>query len=123
MDSQIKSQNETNNEHLVLSTLTSLQDMMQQDSKSFGNILPNFLNVWLDLGAGRYSPMPKSQVRMNIRIKALGCVEYCVKCLEAKDVMLLRKEVLKKLTIPLDDHKRLVRKAAVDAKNNWCLAN
>ena len=95
---------------------------MQQDSKSFAKILPNFLKVWLELGVGGENHAVKSQIRMNIRIKALNCVELCVKCLEAKDIVILRKEVMKKLIFPLDDHKRLVRKAAVNAKNSWCLA-
>ena len=66
--------------------------------------------------------MVKSPIRMDIRIKALNCVELCVNNLEAKDVVILRKDVMKKLSFPLDDHKRLVRNAAVRAKNNWCLA-
>ena len=95
---------------------------MQQDAKGFADILPNFLKVWLQLGVGGDDDMVKSETRMKIRIKALNCVELCVKCLEAKDIVILRKEVIKKLTLPLDDRKRLVRKAAVNAKNSWCLA-
>ena len=94
---------------------------MQQDAKGFADILPNFLKVWLELGLGD-DDMVKSETRMKIRIKALNCVELCVQCLEAKDIVILRKEVMKKLTLPLDDRKRLVRKAAVNAKNSWCLA-
>ena len=95
---------------------------MNQDSKSFANILPNFLNVWLDMGAGGNGLNGNLKISMNIRIKALACVENGVKCLDTKDVLLLRKTVLKKLSAPLDDRKRLVRKAAADAKNNWSLA-
>ena len=96
---------------------------MQQDLKSFADILSNFLNVWLDLGVGSHTNLGKCQTQMSIRIKALACVEESVKCLEPKDVVLQRKGVLKRLSLPLDDRKRLVRKAAVDAKNAWCLAN
>ena len=95
---------------------------MQQDLKSFAEILLHFLNAWLDLSAKTYDSVSNGQT-MNIRIKALECVEKSVKCLEAKDVVLHRKEVLKKLSISLDDRKRLVRKAASNAKNAWCLAS
>ena len=95
---------------------------MQQDLKSFAGILLHFLNAWLDLSTSKYASVSNGQ-RMNIRIKALECVENSVKCLEPKDVVLQRKEVLKKLSISLDDRKRLVRKSASNAKNAWCLAS
>ena len=94
---------------------------MQQDLKSFAGILLHFLNAWLDLSAKTYNGVSNGQT-MNIRIKALECVEKSVKCLEPKDIVLHRKEVLKKLSVSLDDRKRLVRKAASNAKNAWCLA-
>ena len=94
---------------------------MQQDIKRFASILPHFLNVWLDMSRREPQNGSKGQ-SMKIRIKALECVESSVKCLEPKDVMLQRKDVLKKLSIPVDDRKRLVRKAAAGAKNAWCLA-
>ena len=110
-------------DELVMSTLVALHDLMKQDLKSFADILPNFLSVWLDIGAGRQMNTSQTQTKMKIRIKALACIENCVKCLEPKDVILLKKDVLKKLSVPLDDRKRLVRRAAVDARNSWCLAN
>ena len=90
--------------------------------KSFGGILLHFLKAWLDLSTRTYTSVNNGQT-MNIKIKALECVENSVKCLELKDVVLQRKEVLKKLSISLDDRKRLVRKAASNAKNAWCLAS
>merc|ERR1712087_408268 len=72
--SALKSRKETENDELVLATLSSLQDLMLQDPKSFANILPNFLNVWLQLGCGG-EKNKISQANMSIRIKALNCVE------------------------------------------------
>ena len=95
---------------------------MQQDMKSFAEILPNFLNVWLDMGSDKNIDSNLGPVSMHVKIKALGCVENSVKCLETKDVILERKQVLKKLLIPIDDRKRLVRKAAANARNAWCIA-
>ena len=95
---------------------------MKQDVKSFAEILPNFLNVWLDMGSSKNLETNQDQISMHVKIKALHCIENSVKCLEAKDVMLERKQVLKKLLTPLDDRKRLVRKAAADARNAWCIA-
>ena len=110
------------NEDVMMATLQALYDLMQQDVKSFADILPNFLNVWLDLGSNKHSATDQKPISMHVRIKALQCIEKSVKCLEAKDVVLERKQVLKKLLIPLDDRKRLVRKAASDARNTWCTA-
>ena len=93
---------------------------MLQDPKSFANILPNFLNAWLQLGCvGEKGE--NAQANMSVRIKALNCVENCVQCLEQKDVVIMRRDVMKKLSLALDDRKRLVRKAAAMAKNKWCL--
>ena len=117
------SQNGTNADQLIFSTLVALDELMQQDAKNFAEILPNFLTVWLDLGAGKITCDTDSKINMKIRIKALSCVQNCVNCLEPKDVILLRKEVVKKLSSGIDDHKRLVRKAAANARNSWCLAN
>jgi len=118
----LKCNGENNSDEIILSTLDSLYDLMQQDLKSFAGIMLHFLNPWLDLSTRTYAIGNNGQT-MNIRIKALECVENSVKCLEPKDVVLQRKEVLKKLSISLDDRKRLVRKSASNAKNAWCLAS
>jgi len=119
----LKGQNGTNADQLIFSTLVALDELMQQDAKNFAEILPNFLTVWLDLGTGKITCDTDSKINMKIRIKALSCVQNCVNCLEPKDVILLRKEVVKKLSSGIDDHKRLVRKAAANARNSWCMAN
>ena len=113
---------EKRNEEVIIATLEALHDLMKQDMKSFAGILPNFLNVWLDMSSNNNLDVSQEPLTMNIKIKALKCVENSVKCFEANDVVLERKQVLKKLLIPLDDRKRLVRRAASDARNAWSVA-
>lgn len=60
-------------------------------------------------------------VFQNVRIMALECIrEYTLTC--PTHVLLPHKiDVIMQLAECLDDHKRLVRKKAVEARSNWFL--
>jgi DNA repair/transcription protein MET18/MMS19 len=54
-----------------------------------------------------------------VRVKALQCLALTVSQLKTELVIPFRKQVIKKLTIPLDDKKRAVRLEAVKCRTKW----
>jgi DNA repair/transcription protein MET18/MMS19 len=55
----------------------------------------------------------------NVRAKALKCLALTVIRLRTELVIPFRKQVIKKLTVPLDDKKRVVRLEAVKCRTKW----
>jgi DNA repair/transcription protein MET18/MMS19 len=55
----------------------------------------------------------------NVRAKALTCLALTVAKLRRELVIPYRKQVVKRLTIPLDDKKRIVRLEAVKCRSKW----
>jgi hypothetical protein len=101
-------------EKLALASLTSVKDLLDHEPKNFGSFLSTFLPMWLDLSCDMERPI-------QVRIKALECLKAASKA-ESKDVVPHKKEVVKRLTPTLGDHKRLVRQAAAAARNHWCMS-
>ena len=60
---------------------------------------------------------------MSARISALECVRAAKKVMSDSDIVSNKKETMTMLTLACDDKKRLVRQAAVNAKNSWCFWN
>lgn len=57
---------------------------------------------------------------MSVRISSLRCI-HAVSSFPAHEVLPFRTRVLRALARPLDDRKRLVRRAAVRARTDWFL--
>ena len=104
-----------NHPELVLAALASVKDVLENDVQSFAqDLIPSLLPLWLEIASSNSTPM-------EVKIKALECIKIASK-METKDLMMHKKQVMSHLNVALDNKKRLVRKAAVEAKNAWCLS-
>ncbi|KAL0109927.1 hypothetical protein PUN28_013521 [Cardiocondyla obscurior] len=100
-----------NNERLVLWTLTSFKLLLDTKHEIFSDNLQCVIPRLLQLSTYRL---------MDIRIAAVECLAHYANY----PVILInpyKQTVLDKLGIIIDDRKRLVRKAAVDARIRWYL--
>lgn len=100
--------------NMKLASLGCLTDLLDLEPEKFGPYLATFVPLWMKLSQDKKQDL-------KVRIKALECVKMSAKS-EGTLVTLMKKEVVKSLTPALDDHKRLVRQMAVQARNSWCLA-
>lgn len=99
------------NEHLVLWTLISLKLFLNTKHDVFSDNLQCVIPRLMQLSMHRI---------MGVRIAALECLAHCANY----PVILInpyKETVLDKLGIIIDDRKRLVRKAAVEARTRWYL--
>ena len=77
-------------------------------------MVASLLPLWLEVATCPEAPM-------KARIAGLECVKAAKKAVPASDIVVHKKETLQSLTQACDDKKRLVRLAAVNAKNTWCM--
>ncbi|OAD54066.1 MMS19 nucleotide excision repair protein like protein, partial [Eufriesea mexicana] len=99
------------NEQLIFVTLTMLNLLLESKHNIFSDKIQCFIPRLLKLF------MYKT---MKVRIAALECLtNYC----NYPTILIntYKQDVLEKLLIPIDDRKRLVRKAAVKARTRWFL--
>ncbi|TRZ00451.1 hypothetical protein DNTS_034560 [Danionella cerebrum] len=94
-----------------LSTLCCLQPVLLESPAALGSQLEALVSRLLALS---------SSPAMKVRITSLSCVHALARLPEAL-VLPFRARVLKALSAPLDDKKRLVRKEAVAARGEWFL--
>ncbi|KAM8836399.1 MMS19 nucleotide excision repair protein homolog isoform 4-T4 [Spinachia spinachia] len=94
-----------------LSTLSCLQPVLIEP--------PPALIQQLEALVGRLLGLTSSAV-MSVRIASLRCI-HSISCFPAHEVLPFRARVLRALSRPLDDHKRLVRREAVRARAEWFL--
>ncbi|KAL6094473.1 mms19 [Pungitius sinensis] len=94
-----------------LSTLSCLEPVLVEP--------PPALIQQLEALVGRLLGLTSSGV-MSVRIASLRCI-HCISCFPAHEVLPFRARVLRALSRPLDDHKRLVRREAVRARAEWFL--
>ena len=102
------------NEKLILTSLTCLRDLLEQEPEKFAPFLSTVLPLWLKMAQ-------EKERSMRVRIQALECIKMAAKA-DTKEIVPLKKDVIKGLIKPLDDHKRLVRQAAAIARNSWCIS-
>lgn len=99
---------------LKLSTLDLFEFALCQATdvmtKHISTLLPAFISL--------IGPNERS---MNVRISALKCIDLVCKNISRDVVLPHTKDTLKAIAIPLDDKKRLVRKQAVECRENWFL--
>ncbi len=107
----LQSRGQQEDDKLVLASLTALKDLLDQEASSFGPHLSSFLPKFLEIGKDKTSPM-------EMRIKALQCLKAAAKA-DPQYLVPNKKSTIRSLTPALDDHKRLVRQAAVAARNSW----
>nr|XP_040033406.1 MMS19 nucleotide excision repair protein homolog [Gasterosteus aculeatus aculeatus] len=99
-------------DHAVqLSTLSCLEPVLMEP--------PPALIQQLEALVGRLLALTASAV-MSVRIASLRCI-HSISCFPAHEVLPFRARVLRALSRPLDDHKRLVRREAVRARAEWFL--
>ncbi|KAF5887985.1 MMS19 nucleotide excision repair protein, partial [Clarias magur] len=98
-------------EAVQLSTLSCLQPLLMEP--------PSALTTQLEALFTRLLALTSSPA-MKVRITALRCV-HALSRLPSHMVLPFRARVLRALAKPLDDKKRLVRKEAVAARNEWCV--
>ena len=71
----------------------------------------------------KFAPKPKHNVQ-SLKLILNQCCYFKVSSnTEPQEVIKLKREVLRQLLPALDDHKRLVRREAVAARNAWALAS
>ena len=99
------------NEQLIHSALTILKLLLETKHDIFSENIQRFIQRLLNLS---------TYEKMKIRIAALECLtNYCD--YPTVSIILYRQDVLDKLIVPIDDRKRLVRKAAAKARARWFL--
>ncbi|KAK1125132.1 hypothetical protein K0M31_006471 [Melipona bicolor] len=99
------------NEQIILLTLTTLNLLLETKHSIFSDKIQSFVPRLLKLSTYRM---------MRIRIAALECLtNYCN--YPTIVINIYKQDVLEKLLVPIDDRKRLVRKAAVKARSRWFL--
>ena len=109
----LKALNEENL-NLKSAALNCLKDLLELEPEKFGPHLTTFVPLWMKLSQDKKEDL-------KVRIKALECIKASAKS-ERTLITLMKKDVVKNLTPALDDHKRLVRQAASQARNFWCMA-
>ncbi|XP_076759252.1 MMS19 nucleotide excision repair protein isoform X1 [Xylocopa sonorina] len=101
------------NEQLIFSTLTTLKLLLETKHVIFIDKIDYFIPRFLTLST--YNTM-------RVRIAALDCLtNYCK--YPTTLINVYKQDVLEKLAVPIDDRKRLVRKAAVEARRRWFLVD
>ncbi|XP_076241898.1 MMS19 nucleotide excision repair protein [Calliopsis andreniformis] len=99
------------NEQLIFSTLITLKLLLETKHSIFGDKIQCFIPRFLKLC---------SYKTMRVRIAALECLtNYCN--YPTILINMYKQDVLEKLANSIDDRKRLVRKAAVNARTKWFL--
>ncbi|XP_050484310.1 MMS19 nucleotide excision repair protein isoform X1 [Bombus huntii] len=99
------------NEQLIFLTLTTLNLLLETKHSIFSDMIQSFIPRLLKLSTYRI---------MRVRIAALDCLtNYCN--YPTIFINTYKQDVLEKLIVPIDDRKRLVRKAAVKARSRWFL--
>ncbi|XP_011871479.1 PREDICTED: MMS19 nucleotide excision repair protein homolog [Vollenhovia emeryi] len=99
------------NEHLVLWTLTSFKLLLDTKHDVFADNLQCVIPRLMQLSTHRI---------MGVRIAALECLAHYANYPTVL-ITLYKQTVLDKLGMIIDDRKRLVRKAAVEARTRWYL--
>ncbi|XP_035607330.1 MMS19 nucleotide excision repair protein homolog isoform X2 [Oncorhynchus keta] len=94
-----------------LSTLSCLQPVLMDP--------PSALITQLEALVGRTLTLTTSPA-MKVRIASLRCI-HALSRFPEHEIMPFRARVLRALTVPLDDLKRMVRSEAVVARNEWFL--
>ena len=94
---------------MALSTLSCLQPVLLDPPQVLVQQLEALVSRLLNL---------TSSPAMNVRIASLRCI-HAVANFPEHEVMPFRARVLKALSRPLDDKKRLVRREAVLARGEW----
>ena len=77
-------------------------------------LVASLLPLWLEVATCPDAPM-------KARMAGLECIRAAKRAVPPVDIVVHKKETLQKLTQACDDKKRLVRLAAVNAKNTWCM--
>lgn len=96
---------------LQLAVLTCLEEILNDDPSLLEDFLNDLVPQLLTLGLNG---------SMKIKIHSLTCLAYLCS-IPGHFLLPLRQEVIQKLKPCLDDKKRLVRKAAVEARCKWFL--
>jgi DNA repair/transcription protein MET18/MMS19 len=99
---------------LKLSTLELFQFSLQEATDIMAKHIITLLPAFTPL----IGPDEKS---MKVRISALKCIDLISTKISRDVVLPYVKDTLKVIAIPLDDKKRLVRKQAVECRENWYL--
>merc|ERR1711974_212322 len=101
---------------LMVSALTCVKEVltMEESKDVTADLISSLYPLWLEIAVAS-SPAP-----MAGRIAALECVRKARGNMAAAEVALHKNFTMQKLTLA-DDKKRLVRVAASNAKNAWCL--
>ncbi|GAB6023285.1 mms19 nucleotide excision repair [Chamberlinius hualienensis] len=102
----------TSDAQLLLAILSTLSTLIITDT--------NLIEKYCDTLLSYLVPLTSYQQSMKIRIEALRCLAQFTS-LPTDTILKHKPEVIYRLSIPLDDHKRLVRKEAALARSCWCL--
>lgn len=102
------------NESIWPSALNSIYDLIKTN--------PNTIAEHLDTVLPRLSNLAVYQSDMTIRITCLKCLKYLTQ-LPVHQIQPYRRHIIHVLKSCVDDHKRLVRKEAVETQMSWCLLN
>jgi len=102
------------NESVWSSALKSICDLIKSE--------PTTVISYVDTLVPRLSILATFKNDMNIRIISLQCLKH-ISHLPSHIVLTHRRHVCRILKSCVDDHKRLVRKQAVQTQMAWCLLN
>ncbi|CAF3654754.1 unnamed protein product [Rotaria sordida] len=102
------------NESAWPSALNSISDLIKSE--------PNSIVDHIDTLFPRLITLATYQKDMSIRITSLKCLKYLTN-LPTHKIEPYRRNIIHLLKVCVGDHKRLVRKEAVETQMSWCLLN
>ncbi|CAF0896713.1 unnamed protein product [Adineta steineri] len=102
------------NETVWSSSLNSICNLIKSE--------PNTIIDHIDTILPRLTALSTYKKDMSIRITSLQCLKY-ITSLPIHKLQPYRRHVIHVLKTCVDDHKRLVRRQAVDTQMSWCLLN
>ncbi|CAF0729307.1 unnamed protein product [Adineta ricciae] len=104
----------SSNESIWSASLQSISDLIKSE--------PNSIIDHIDTLLPRLTTLATYQKDMTIRITSLKCLNYLT-ALPIHKIQPYRRHIIHVLRKCVDDHKRLVRRQAIETQMSWCLLN